>query len=80
MIRQSQSILFQLYALVDFISIQVAFLIAYWLKFISGWIDHDILIAISNLLDVQLGLWGYCNHRWLLRRPVHVEEKEEFHI
>lgn len=48
MIRQSQSILFQLYALVDFISIQVAFLIAYWLKFISGWIDHDLSLPFRT--------------------------------
>jgi len=41
MIRQSQSILFLLYAIVDFVSIQVAFLASWWLKFASGFIPYE---------------------------------------
>lgn len=41
MIRQSQSIIFLLYAIVDFVSIQVAFLASWWLKFASGFIPYE---------------------------------------
>lgn len=41
MIRQSQSFLFQLYAIVDVLCMQVAFVLSWWLKFASGWIEND---------------------------------------
>lgn len=40
MIRQSQGFLTQLYALADFISIQLVFLLSWWLKFKSGLIPY----------------------------------------
>ncbi|MGG1514073.1 undecaprenyl-phosphate glucose phosphotransferase [Paenibacillus oryzisoli] len=41
MIRQSQGFLTQLYAVADFIVIQLMFLLSWWLKFRSGWIPFD---------------------------------------
>ncbi|RTE08144.1 undecaprenyl-phosphate glucose phosphotransferase [Paenibacillus whitsoniae] len=41
MIRQSQGFLTQLYAIADFIAIQLMFLLSWWLKFRSGWIPFD---------------------------------------
>lgn len=41
MLRQSQSILFQLYAFVDFLCTLVSFFVAWWLKFASGWLHAD---------------------------------------
>jgi len=41
MIRQSQSILFQLYVLVDLLSIQAAFVLSWWVKFASGLIPYE---------------------------------------
>lgn len=41
MIRQSQGFLSQIYALTDFIFIQLVFLFSWWLKFKSGWIDFE---------------------------------------
>jgi len=41
LLRQSQSFLFQLYAFADFVCIQLSFLLAYWLKFASGWLPAD---------------------------------------
>ncbi len=40
MIRQSQGFLSQVYALVDFVCIQILFVLAWWLKFESGWIPN----------------------------------------
>ncbi|MEK4512987.1 undecaprenyl-phosphate glucose phosphotransferase [Paenibacillus sp. FSL K6-2524] len=40
MIRKNQRFLTQLYVLTDFAFIQISFLLAWWLKFESGWIEH----------------------------------------
>ncbi|WP_454193590.1 undecaprenyl-phosphate glucose phosphotransferase [Paenibacillus sp. Marseille-Q7038] len=41
MIRRNQQILTQLYVCVDFLIIQLSFLLAWWLKFESGWIPYE---------------------------------------
>ncbi|MNI21705.1 UDP-glucose:undecaprenyl-phosphate glucose-1-phosphate transferase [compost metagenome] len=48
MIRKNERFLTQTYALVDFITIQVVFLLAWWLKFVSGWIPFDTPLPISH--------------------------------
>lgn len=50
MIRQSQRFLTQLYALTDFVSIQIAFMIAWWIKFRSGWLEHGPALPFQNYL------------------------------
>ncbi|BFT75355.1 undecaprenyl-phosphate glucose phosphotransferase [Paenibacillus sp. P36] len=50
MIRQSQGFLTQLYALADFICIQLVFLLSWWLKFKSGWIHFDSPLPIKHYL------------------------------
>ncbi|MDR6878728.1 undecaprenyl-phosphate glucose phosphotransferase [Bacillus sp. 3255] len=50
MIRQSQGFLTQLYALADFICIQLVFLFSWWLKFKSGWIPFDSPLPIKHYL------------------------------
>lgn len=50
MIRQSQRFLTQLYALADFICIQFAFGLAWWLKFQSGWLDHGPALPFQHYL------------------------------
>src|SRR5690625_4543129 len=39
-IRQSQKFLTQLYALCDFFVIQLIFLLTWWIRFESGWLDY----------------------------------------
>lgn len=41
MIRKNQRFLTQLYILADFAVIQISFLLAWWLKFESGWIRYE---------------------------------------
>lgn len=41
MIRKNQRFLTQLYILTDFVFIQIAFLLAWWVKFESGWIQYE---------------------------------------
>lgn len=41
MIRQNQGFLTKLYMITDFLSIQLAFLLAWWIKFESGWIPYE---------------------------------------
>jgi Undecaprenyl-phosphate glucose phosphotransferase len=50
LIRQSQRFLTQLYALVDFICVQVVFLFSWWLKFESGWIPHDSPLPFKHYM------------------------------
>ncbi|WP_426451101.1 undecaprenyl-phosphate glucose phosphotransferase [Paenibacillus sp. S-38] len=53
MVRQSQGFLSQLYALTDFLCIQLVFLFSWWLKFKSGWIPHE------NPLPIEMyALWS----------------------
>lgn len=48
MIRKNQRFLTQLYALADFVVIQISFLLAWWLKFESGWIEHTPPLPIET--------------------------------
>lgn len=41
MIRQNQGFLTKLYMLTDFAFIQLAFLLAWWVKFESGWFPYE---------------------------------------
>lgn len=47
MIRKNQRFLTQLYILVDFAAIQLAFLLAWWFKFASGWIAYEQPLPIE---------------------------------
>ncbi|MGX4583417.1 undecaprenyl-phosphate glucose phosphotransferase [Paenibacillus chitinolyticus] len=47
MLRRNQQFLTQVYAIFDFAVIQTAFLIAWWVKFESGWLDANQPIPIS---------------------------------
>lgn len=53
MIRQSQRFLTQMYALVDFLIIGIAFLVAWWIKFRSGWLDFESPLPFSSYFQ-----WG----------------------
>ncbi|MGG2198142.1 MULTISPECIES: undecaprenyl-phosphate glucose phosphotransferase [Paenibacillus] len=48
MIRQSQGFLTQVYAITDFIFIQLVFLFSWWLKFRSGWIPYENTLPIAD--------------------------------
>lgn len=48
MIRQSQKFLTQLYALCDFIVIQFVFIIAWWIRFESGWLEFSSPLPIGT--------------------------------
>ncbi|MEW9699968.1 undecaprenyl-phosphate glucose phosphotransferase [Paenibacillus sp. SI8] len=50
MIRQRQRFLTQLYAIVDFVCIQLVFLFSWWLKFNSGWIPFDGPLPFKHYL------------------------------
>lgn len=54
MIRQSQSVLFLLYAIVDFISIQIAFVLSWWLKFASGLIPYEWSLPFRTYMFYSL--------------------------
>lgn len=54
LVRQSQGFLSQLYALVDFVVIQVIFLFSWWLKFKSGWIFFEAPLSFKHYL-----LWSF---------------------
>ncbi|UJF34273.1 undecaprenyl-phosphate glucose phosphotransferase [Paenibacillus hexagrammi] len=54
MIRQSQRFLTQLYAITDFICIQLVFLFSWWLKFNSGWIPFDGPLPFKHYM-----LWSF---------------------
>src|SRR5690348_6017190 len=53
MLRKNQSILTQTYAFCDFLVIQMVFLIAWWLKFYSGWVS-----AYSTLPKQEYYSWA----------------------
>ena len=48
MIRQHQKYLAQVYAFSDFVCIQLAFLLAWWLKFRSGLLEYDSPLPFST--------------------------------
>lgn len=48
MIRKNQRFLTQLYILTDFAFIQVSFLLAWWLKFKSGWIPKEAALSVET--------------------------------
>lgn len=48
MIRKNEKFLTQIYALADFITIQMVFLLAWWLKFKSGFIPHEAPLPIGD--------------------------------
>ncbi|WP_138496213.1 undecaprenyl-phosphate glucose phosphotransferase [Paenibacillus pinistramenti] len=48
MIRSNQRFLTQMYAFADLLVVQVSFLIAWWLKFGSGWIPHEQPLPIES--------------------------------
>lgn len=48
MIRKNERFLTQIYALVDFITIQGVFLLSWWLKFVSNIIPHESPLPISD--------------------------------
>ncbi|MFC5446841.1 undecaprenyl-phosphate glucose phosphotransferase [Paenibacillus aestuarii] len=58
MIRQSQRFLTQLYALADFVCIQLVFLLSWWLKFQSGWIAFSSPLPFKHYMmwSVAYGL------------------------
>jgi Undecaprenyl-phosphate glucose phosphotransferase len=53
MVRQSQGFLSQLYALVDILFIQLAFLFSWWVKFKSGLLDFESPLPFKTYL-----IWG----------------------
>jgi len=53
MLRKNQSILTQMYAFCDFLIIQLVFLIAWWVKFYSGWVS-----AFSTLPKQEYYSWA----------------------
>ena len=69
MIRQNQGFLTKLYMLTDFVFIQLAFLLAWWMKFESGWFPyenraHRILRNVE--LDLRRGCRGCRHHDYLV--------------
>ncbi len=50
MIRRSQGLLTQLYILSDYAVVQISFLLAWWLKFESGWIPYETPMPIEKYL------------------------------
>lgn len=53
MIRQNQRFLTQLYIIADLLCALVVFLLAYWLKFKSGWLDHANALPFTTYM-----IWG----------------------
>ncbi len=53
MIRQNQRFLTQIYALVDFIIIAIIFLVSWWIKFRSGWLDFQAPLPFKTYFQ-----WG----------------------
>ncbi|MDR9857980.1 undecaprenyl-phosphate glucose phosphotransferase [Paenibacillus sp. VCA1] len=48
MIRKNQEFLTQMYIFTDFVFIQISFLLAWWLRFKSGWIPHSGPLPIET--------------------------------
>jgi len=53
MIRQNQRFLTQLYIVADLLCALVVFLLAYWLKFKSGWLDYANALPFTTYM-----IWG----------------------
>ena len=47
MIRRNSNFLTQIYAITDVIVVQLVFVIAWWIKFVSGWIDFEVPLPIG---------------------------------
>ena len=62
MIRQNQGFLTKLYMLTDFAFIQLAFLLAWWVKFESGWFPMKSRYLSKPML---CGVWCTERLRWL---------------
>lgn len=58
MVRQSQQFLSQVYALLDFVVIQIIFYFTWWLKFKSGWIPSEapLPFSIYQIWSIVYGL------------------------
>lgn len=54
MLRKNQRFLTQLYILADFITIQLMFILAYWMKFRSGWMEHESPLPIFEYFKWSL--------------------------
>lgn len=54
MLRKNQRFLTQLYILADYFVIQLMFLLAYWIKFQSGWMEHE-----DPLPFTQYAMWSF---------------------
>ncbi|MFD1956279.1 undecaprenyl-phosphate glucose phosphotransferase [Paenibacillus thailandensis] len=50
MLRQNQRFLTQLYVLMDLVSMLLMFLLAYWLKFYSGWLPYYMTVPFDTYL------------------------------
>ncbi|NMM54256.1 undecaprenyl-phosphate glucose phosphotransferase [Paenibacillus aquistagni] len=48
MLRKNQRFLTQLYIVADYTVIQVMFLLAFWIKFKSGWMEHENPLPIAQ--------------------------------
>lgn len=48
MIRKNQGFLGKLYMLTDFAVIQLSFVLAWWIKFVSGWFPHEEPLPIET--------------------------------
>lgn len=58
MIRKNQRFLTRLYILADFMIIQLSFLLAWFVKFESGWFAYDTPIEFGALPIETYGLWS----------------------
>ena len=52
MIKDNQRVLNQIHVLIDLVVTALTYLLAYWLKFRSGWIEYDIGLPIRSYLRV----------------------------
>ncbi|WP_199624227.1 undecaprenyl-phosphate glucose phosphotransferase [Paenibacillus alkalitolerans] len=48
MIRRSSGFLTQMYALTDFITVQIVFFLAWWVKFESGWLEYENPLPLQS--------------------------------
>jgi len=54
MLRRSSRFLTQIYTLTDFITIQVAFFMAWWVKFESGWLSYEKALPMQDYFSWNL--------------------------
>lgn len=66
MIRRNQHILFQIYAICDFLIVLLSYMISWWLKFRSGWVESNghlpletyfIWICVYGVISIVLGFF-----------------------